>query len=374
MGGPPTPEQRQQFMAFRERLCADDGLEFAIRLMRALENGEDVSADLPGFDPERLQRILDRVRGEDGTISEARIAQFRERLCSFDPGAFEGRRGGEGGPPTQTAGTPPGGDVPRGPAAAASAAFRERACGEDGIAAIRELIGKIERGEDISAEFPGVDPQFIKLGLDQARDADGNIPDEALERFRSQFCASGPPQGEGAAQGGGGPAFNPLQRRNFRGWRYFVSLNHTIELDNEILIAPGVAVLDQLDGDGTGAFGLPRHSSRLEAGIFGNGIGMRLSGRYTGETRLNGSGLPGSSDLIFDDLATFDLRLFGEIGQLVGKNEGLLENVRISLRADNIFDARRQVTDVNGETPLNYQPFLIDPVGRFIGVDIRKLF
>ena len=397
--GPPRPggqrgeggaNRRQQFMAFRERLCADDGLEFVTRLIRAVENGEDLSVEFPGVRPQQIERILSRIRDDNGEISDERIAQFRERLCSMDPSLFRSGHGGSSGPsrggrPEGNGDPPPG--VAGGPAGqgnrgedqpGVSAAFRERACGEDGIAAIRQLIGKIERGEDVSEELPGVDPQFIKLGLDQSRDENGNIHDAALERFRSQFCASGPqgqqPGGQGARRGGGGPAFNPLQRRNFRGWRYFVSLNHTINLESEILIAPGLDPLDELDGDSTNAFGLSRHTSRLEAGIFGNGIGMRLSGRYTGSARLNGSGTGTSGDIFLDDLATFDIRLFSEIGQLVGKNEGALKNLRISLRADNIFDARRRVVDENGETPLNYQPFLIDPVGRFIGVDIRKLF
>lgn len=397
--GPPRPggqrgeggaNRRQQFMAFRERLCADDGLEFVTRLIRAVENGEDLSTEFPGVRPQQIERILSRIRDENGEISDERIAGFRERLCSMDPSMFRGGRGGPGGPrqggrPEGAGGPPPG--VAGGPAGqggpgatrpAASAAFRERACGENGIAAIRELIGKIERGEDVSEELPGVDPQFIKLGLDQSRDENGNIPDAALERFRSQFCASGPQGqqrgGQGARQSGGGPAFNPLQRRNFRGWRYFVSLNHTINLESEILIAPGLDPLDELDGDSTSAFGLPRHTSRLEAGIFGNGVGMRLSGRYTGSARLNGSGTADGGDIFLDDLATFDIRIFSEIGQLVGKNEGVLKNLRISLRADNVFDAQRRVVDENGDTPLNYQPFLIDPVGRFVGVDIRKLF
>jgi len=383
-GGPPSAQQRQQFMAFRERLCADDGLAFVIRLVRAVENGEDLSTEIPGFDPQRFDRILSRVRDENGEIGDERIAQFRERLCSMGPGGFGGRGGGEGGP---SGGPPQGGDVPvarasgapgeGGPGTsgeAATAAFRERACAENGIAAIRELIDKIERGEDVSAELPGVDPQFIKLGLDQSRDENGNIPDAALQRFRSQFCAGGPSQQQAGARPPGGPAFNPLQRRNFQGFRYFLSVNHSIELDNDILIAPGLEVLDQLDGDGTGATGLARHFTRLEAGIFGSGVGMRLSGRYTGSARLNGSGLAGSSDIFFDDLVTFDLRLFSEIGQLVGKNEGVFKNLRVSLRADNIFDAQRSVRDENGDTPLNFQPFLLDPVGRFIGIDIRKLF
>jgi len=307
-GGGPSSEQRQQFLAFRERLCSDDGLAFVTKLVRAVENGEDLSAEIPGFDPQRFERILSRIRDENGEISDERIAGFRERLCSMGPGGFGGRRGGRGGPRQGSEGGPPGGpqqggegappaaasapsgsDRPGPPGGSASAAFREKACGENGITAIRELIGKIERGEDVSAELPGVDPQFIKLGLDRSRDENGNIPDASLERFRSQFCAGGSSQHESGVRQGGGPAFNPLQRRNFRGFRYFVSLNHSIELDNEILIAPGLDILDQLDGDATGATGLSRHFTRLEAGIFGSGVGMRLSGRYTGSARLNGS-------------------------------------------------------------------------------------
>ncbi len=394
-GGPPSADQRAAFMQFRTRICADDGLEVLTRLVQAVENGEDLSGTIPGFDAQRFERLLSRVRGEDGTVDPERLAAVRTRICSFDPSAAggRGRPGGPRGEGRPGRGPATGGedavaqrpDSPSGtPNRGPSEAFRARACGDDGIAAMRELIGKIERGEDISAEMPGVDPQFIKMGLDQMRDADGNVPDSALERFRTQFCASAQeqptqqagaqPSGGAQARGGGGPAFNPLNRRNFRGFRYFVSLNHNIELSNEILIAPGLDVIDQLDGQATSAFGLPRHSTRLEAGIFGAGVGMRISGRYTGSTRLDGSGLAGSSDLFFDDLATLDLRLFTEVGQLVGKNEGLLKNFRISLRADNVFDARRNVTDENGDTPLNYQPFLIDPIGRYVGIDLRKLF
>lgn len=381
-GGSPSADQRAAFMQFRTRICADDGLEVLTQLAQAAANGEDLSATIPGFDAQRFERLLNRVRRDDGSIDPERLAAVRERICSFDPSSFGGR-GRPGGPGGHTGG--PG--APEGDARGPSEAFRARACGDDGLAAIRELIGKIGRGEDVSAELPGVDPRFIKLGLDQVRDENGNVPAAALERFRSQFCASGPQstprQGQaggqsgrpgGARQGGGGPAFNPLSRRNFRGFRYFISLNHNIELENEILIAPGIDVLDQLDGQATSAFGFPRHSTRLEAGIFGGGIGMRLSGRYTGSTRLDGSGLAGSSDLFFDDLATVNVRWFTELGQLVGKNEGVLKNFRVSLRADNLFDARRKVTDANGATPLNYQPFLIDPVGRYIGIDLRKLF
>lgn len=257
------------------------------------------------------------------------------------------------------------------------AAFRAIACADDGETRIRALIARIEAGEDVSDELPGFDPGMAGFIIDRLRGEDGAISSERIAGMRARFCESeGAEGGQGGARQGGGPppGFNPLARRNFRGFRYFLSLNHAIELENEILIAPGLAPLDQLNGQATSAFGLPRHTSRLEAGIFGGGVGMRLSARYTGETRLEGAGLGGGSDIFFDDIATFNLRVFTEVGQLVGRNEGILKNLRLSFRADNVFDAQRRIVDENGDTPTNYQPFLIDPVGRFIGVDIRKLF
>jgi hypothetical protein len=363
-------------MAFRARLCADDGEAFLTKLVAAIDSGADISAEYPGIDAARLAPMLARLRGADGKIDPARLAQFRTRICAIDPAMMGGGAAG-GAPGGAPAGRPAGQAMPP-----ALAAFRERACGPDGTAAIAELVGKIERGEDVSAELPGVDPAFIKMALDRSRRPDGTIPPEALEQFRQRFCAAAPPSGgapgAGGAPGGGGapaggPAFNPLAGgRQMQGWRYFFNLTHTIELANEILIAPGIAPLDQLDGQATGAFGLPRHSSRLEAGLFGKGVGFRLSGIYTGETRLDGA--VGTSDLFFDDIVTFNLRIFANMGEVTGKNEGLMKDLRVSLVADNVFDAQRRVRDSAGVTPVNYNPFVIDPLGLYLGIDLRKLF
>ncbi|MEO0464524.1 MAG: hypothetical protein AAF127_15450 [Pseudomonadota bacterium] len=381
--------RRAAFTALRERICADDGFDVLKRLVTAAQNGEDVSAIVPGLPPMMVDRIVSRIAGAGGDVTDEQLEAVRTRICSREPGqgGFRGPPGAggqAGGQADGQAGGPPGGPPPGAPDAQQMEALRARLCGDDGLTEMRRVVGMIERGEDVSELLPGMDPEFLKMGLDRFRAEDGSIPDEVLERFRGRICATGEnsgssqapggPPGGARAGGGGGPAFNPLAGGGRRGWRYFGNLTHTIELANEILIAPGVPVLDQLDGDATGAFGLPRHSSRLEAGLFGNGIGFRLSGRYTGSTRLNGSGIPGSSDLFFDDLATFDLRVFSNIGQLTKSQSPVLKNLRISFRIDNIFDAQRAVRDENGDTPINYQPFVIDPVGRFIGVDIRKLF
>ncbi len=380
-GGAAGAAQREQFMALRTRLCADDGMAFLEKLAAAADSGADISAQYPGVDAAQLAPLLARLRGGDGKIDPARLVQFRARICSFDPALMGGAPGAPGAPRIVVVPGAPGAPAASGGMPPQFAVFRERACGPDGAAAIGALIGKIDRGEDISAELPGVDPAFIKMALDRSRDANGNVPPEALEQFKQRFCAAAPPAAAGgapAAAGGGapagGPAFNPLAQRSFPGWRYFFNLTHTIELANEILIAPGLQPLDQLDGQATSAFGQPRQSSRLEAGIFGKGMGLRLSGIYTGTTRLDGSGLPGSTDIAFDDIVTFNLRLFANLGEVTGKNEGFLKDLRVSLVADNVFDAQRKVRDSNGGTPINYQPFVIDPLGLYVGLDLRKLF
>jgi len=354
-GGPPNSGQRAAFREFRARVCADNGLDELTRLVEAADRGEDLSATIPGFDAQRFGRLLAGIRGENGEIDRERLAAVREQICAFDPG---------------NAGQGPDGERREG-----FAAFREIACADDGIARMRSLIVRIEAGEDVSDDLPGFDRSMADMIINRLRGPDGTISDERLQQLRGRFCGdTGGTEGGRRGAPGGGAGFNPLDRDSFSGFRYFLSLNHTIELENEILIAPGLEPLDQLDGDATDAFGFPRHTSQLEGGVFGKGIGMRLSASYIGETRLDGSGSAGSSDLFFGDIARFDIRVFTELDDLTGSDADWLENLRLSFRMDNVFDAQRRVVDEDGEVPLNYQPFLIDPVGRFIGVDIRKLF
>ncbi|MDY7099072.1 MAG: hypothetical protein SXU28_13120 [Pseudomonadota bacterium] len=406
----PAETQRDWKFALNWRLPFIDGTRFTVEYIR--NRSDDVTSGFPQITSAIEAAFPDRItRDASGTLialdnrsvsfAETRSDRLQFRLSkrgSFGQGDSRGRggppSGARGGRPPQAAAAPSGRPSGAGQGTGRRAAFmalRERICADDSLDVMKRLIAAAQNGDDISEIVPGLPPEAAERIIARISQGGGEVSDDQLSTFRDRICSGqGPggrassPSGQARGQGGppasggqasgGAPAFNPLGRSGRRGWRYFVNLTHTIELENEILIAPGVPLLDQLDGDGTGAFGLPRHSSRLEAGIFGNGLGMRLSGRYTGETRLNGSGLPGSSDLFFDDLATFDIRLFTNIDQITGSNSPLVKNLRVSFRLDNVFDGQRAVRDENGDTPINYQPFVIDPVGRFIGVDIRKLF
>ena len=296
-GGPPSDEQRAAFMAFRERICAADGMEVLTRFAETAINGGDLLAEFPNFDAERAARMVERFKAEDGSIDPERLSAFRERICSMDPAEMRG----PGGAPGTGRGRPDG-----------------------------------EAGGPPAATNGGSQPGGERSGPPSGR-------------FTRGFGGSG--------QG-----------------RYFVNLTHNIELDSTILIAPGVPELDQLDGDTIGSVGFARHTSSLEGGLFKDGKGLRVSGRYTGKARVTGSGVPGSSDLYFGDLATIDLRVFFNLGQVLKQEDTFLNNVRLSLRADNIFNAKRDVRDANGDVPTAFQPDLIDPTGRFVGIDIRKMF
>ena len=51
-----------------------------------------------------------------------------------------------------------------------------------------------------------------------------------------------------------------------------------------------------------------------------------------------------------------------------------LKGARMSLMDNNVLDSRQKVTDSAGQTPIAYQPDLIDPLGRVVGAEFRKLF
>ncbi len=209
------------------------------------------------------------------------------------------------------------------------------------------------------------------------RGENGEVDPERLAAIRERMCSAEGGQAQGGqAQRGGGPR-NPFARGDGDGDtrpRYFVSLNHSITLENEVLLAEGGPLFDQLDGELIAGGTVPRNTSQIEGGIFWQGYGVRLSGRYTGEAVIRGNGTEGSSDLFFGDLATFDLRVFANLDEIFERDEGWMKGLRVSLVADNIFDSRRRVVDGNGGTPNAYLPLRIDPTGRYLGIDIRKAF
>lgn len=183
---------------------------------------------------------------------------------------------------------------------------------------------------------------------------------------------SGGARGGPRGGGGGGPRFGG---GNGQG-RWNVSLFDTVQFVDRVTIAPGAPVLNLLGGDALTGGGVARNTIELDAGGFYRGIGMRFSGTYASPTRVNGSDGLATSDLRFGSLTKLNYRLFVNLGQQrrLTRASRFFRGARMSVFVNNILDARQKVTDGIGAVPLSYQPDLIDPQGRVIGIELRKMF
>jgi len=230
----------------------------------------------------------------------------------------------------------------------------------------------------------------IRWGFDFTKPLKSAPPSQATiaamrERFAAQRAQSGqqggeppagpPPEG-GAGPVGGGFRFGPGGgggRGGRQGGRLTFSLTHQLNLVDEVTIADGIPKLDYLDGEAISSFGgRPRHELQVETGYYNNGYGARLQGNWRSATTVDSS----TGDLKFSPYADIDLRLFANLGErldLVAKHP-FLRGSSVRFDVDNIFNNRPKVRDSSGATPLSYQPDLLEPVGRTIGITFRKLF
>ncbi|RDV06372.1 TonB-dependent receptor [Sphingorhabdus pulchriflava] len=260
------------------------------------------------------------------------------------------------------------------------------------------------KSKDTTASFPLLTPEIETAFPGRVtRDANGelirldqrpvNFAEERSERIRWGFNMSGPigkqqqrGPGAGTPGGGRGPgAGGPGGGRGPMGMmpgggppsRWQMALYHTYRLKDEILIAPGVPVLDLLDGSATSSLGgSPQHELTLNGGVFHKGMGLRFEGTYRGATRADGSGLPGSSDLYFSDQFSLNSFLFISLDQRgdLTKKVPFLKGSRIAFRVQNVLNDYIKVRDNNGATPLSYQRGFLDPEGRVFELSFRKRF
>jgi iron complex outermembrane recepter protein len=202
--------------------------------------------------------------------------------------------------------------------------------------------------------FDKVESSRLRWGLNLSG-AVAKAPEEAPDGGRGASRGDG---GRGGMMGGG----------RGHGGRWNIALYHTLRFTDRVTISAGGPVLDQLDGEGLVVGGVPRHSLELEGGVFHKGFGIRLNGDWDSPAR--------SSGLRFGSTFRLDARIFVNLGmqeKLVEKMP-FLKGLRLAFDFDNIFDSRQKVTDANGVVPFAYSKDFRDPRGRFVGIDLRKMF
>ncbi|HET8749129.1 MAG TPA: TonB-dependent receptor [Sphingomicrobium sp.] len=282
---------------------------------------------------------------------------------------------------------------------------------------VRDSSGELVSVDLRPLNFDSSRNDTLRIGFDFSKPLKSHQPSQAtIDQMRAQFRRGrGAPERSTTAPAGQGSATAPqgqqsaaqgtaatpngraaesassqqesrrggFGRRGGRGGRFFggrdrgrinFSLTDTITFVDKVTIAPGFPDLDFLNGDASGqSGGTPRHVVEARAGYFNNGLGARLSANWRSGTRVDT--LTGDN-LHFSPLATFDLRLFanpGDIPEMVVKHPWL-RGTQVRFQIDNIFNARPKVHDAFGNVPLNFQPDLLDPLGRTIMISFRKLF
>ncbi|MEP7130384.1 MAG: TonB-dependent receptor [Sphingomicrobium sp.] len=267
---------------------------------------------------------------------------------------------------------------------------------------VRDSSGKLVRVDLTPVNFDSSRRDTLRVGFDFTKPLKSRRPSPAvLEQIRQQFgfgpggrtpggaapapgaAPAGPPPeggrppgGEGASGfggrrgGGGGGGFFGGGSRG----RLTFSLTDTITFVDKVTIRPGLPPLDYLNGDAAGQTGgTPRHHVEAQGGWSNNGFGARIGANWRSGTNVT---TDSGDSLRFSPLATFDLRLFANLGELpeLTLKHPWLRGSSLRFEVNNVFNARPKVNDAFGDVPLNYQPDLLDPLGRTVMISLRKLF
>ena len=251
---------------------------------------------------------------------------------------------------------------------------------------VRDPSGQLVRVDLRPVNFQSSQLDTLRVGFDFTKPLKSRRPSQSfIDQIRQRAAARGielpsgsPRSGEwraGGREGGRGGGFGGGGRGGFgsRG-RLNFSLTDTITFVDRVTIGEGLPKIDYLHGDAKSQTGgQPRHVVQAQAGWYNNGWGARLGADWRSGTNVDT--LTGD-DLHFSPLATFDLRLFANLGEqfeLVEKHPWL-RGSSVRFEVTNLLNSRPKVRDAAGNVPLNYQPDVLDPLGRTLRISLRKLF
>lgn len=157
-----------------------------------------------------------------------------------------------------------------------------------------------------------------------------------------------------------------------RPWTFSLSVIHNWQLASEMVIRPGLPVLDRLRDSGQA-----RHNVALNFVVGRRGMGASLNGNWNGAARVRSTGeTGGGTEFRYAPSILFNLGLFAEPEHWAGVpgERNWASDLRISLDIQNILNGYRKVSVLGGGTPRGFSRDEIDPLGRTVRLSIRKQF
>jgi|GEM_PF-2337178 len=167
-------------------------------------------------------------------------------------------------------------------------------------------------------------------------------------------------------------------RRAGSSGRLRFALFHNITLEDELTIAPGIAPIDFVGVSNAGRIrDGARHLVTLRCGY----SYKRFSARINVSWQASRTSLPGPNDVLqYDDLTRVNVNLgytFAKESPLLTRFPALsplLASARLRLRVENLFDAQPDVVSSSGIVPSGFARDELDPLGRAVYLELRKLF
>ena len=154
--------------------------------------------------------------------------------------------------------------------------------------------------------------------------------------------------------------------------RFTLTLNHRWRLKSELLTRPGIPVIDQLRDTGQS-----RHLLSMQAVAGKKAFGANVNATWSSAARLRNRGLSGpQAEYRYKPPLRVNLGLFVDPEDLSPslKRAKLLDDMRISLDVDNLFNGYRRAARGDGSVPAGYSRDEVDPVGRTLKLSVRKRF
>ena len=163
--------------------------------------------------------------------------------------------------------------------------------------------------------------------------------------------------------------------------RLVITLFDTWYLRDTLIVRQGVPELDLLNGaptsatTGSVATTQARHALDLRANYMYRGLGVEVKTAWHSATEVDGGTAATASTLNFSALTTTNLRLFASLADVpLTMQHPWAKGLRVDLLTTNILNAHQRVQDGTGATPVGFEPGYIDPLGRVVTLNIRKVF
>jgi len=237
---------------------------------------------------------------------------------------------------------------------------------------VRDPAGNLLSVDLRPVNFASAHRDTLLLGFDftkalRSHKVTNSEVEQAVERARAAGIAVPQTVSANAAPGSLGSIPSSNGRLSF-------SLTDTITLVDRALIAQGLPQLDYLHGAPVGqSGGQPRHQVQAQAGWSNNGFGARIGANWRSATNV--ASLSGDT-LHFSPVATFDLRLFANVGQYlpIVSRHPWLRGASMRFEVGNIFDTLPRVHNREGAVPSGFEASMLDPLGRTFMLTLRKQF